>query len=177
MTKRNKFWTVIFACLPGAGHMFMGFMKMGLSLMLLFFGWFAVSSFLRLEALYFIVPVIWFYAFFDCINKAFCSDETFAALEDHYVFEKYMQNKPSFDLGNKKKLVGTCAILLGVYLLIQNVLSMVTRYVNIYDNDVLYNLVYMVRDFLPQGIIAGVIIVIGARLIMGKKRELDDDEA
>ena len=35
--KKNRFLTFCFSCLPGAAEMYMGFMKMGLSLMLVFF--------------------------------------------------------------------------------------------------------------------------------------------
>ena len=46
MVKRSKFWTVVFSFLPGAGHMFMGFMKQGTSIMVAFFGLYLVSSWL-----------------------------------------------------------------------------------------------------------------------------------
>ena len=36
--KKSGFWTFIFSLLPGAAEMYMGFMKMGVSLMGLFFG-------------------------------------------------------------------------------------------------------------------------------------------
>ena len=36
--KKSKFLTFIFSLLPGAGEMYMGFMKMGVSLMAEFFG-------------------------------------------------------------------------------------------------------------------------------------------
>ena len=35
--KKNKFFTFIFSLLPGAAEMYMGFMKNGLSMMVMFF--------------------------------------------------------------------------------------------------------------------------------------------
>ena len=34
--KKNRFWTFLFSLFPGAGEMYMGFMKQGVSLMTLF---------------------------------------------------------------------------------------------------------------------------------------------
>ena len=35
--RKNRFFTFIFSCLPGAAEMYMGFMKNGLTLMIFFF--------------------------------------------------------------------------------------------------------------------------------------------
>ena len=43
--KKSGFWTFMFSWLPGAGEMYMGFMRMGLSLMGLFWGIIALSIF------------------------------------------------------------------------------------------------------------------------------------
>ena len=42
--KKNKFLTFIFALLPGAAEMYMGFMKMGLTLLSLFWSIVAAAS-------------------------------------------------------------------------------------------------------------------------------------
>lgn len=36
--RKNGFWTFVFSFIPGCAEMYMGFMKMGLSLMVAFFG-------------------------------------------------------------------------------------------------------------------------------------------
>ena len=43
--KKSGFWTFVFSLLPGAAEMYMGFMKMGISLMGLFFGLFIIGGF------------------------------------------------------------------------------------------------------------------------------------
>ena len=47
--KKNKFFTFCFSLFPGAGEMYMGFMKAGVSLMLLFFLALLIPTVLRLD--------------------------------------------------------------------------------------------------------------------------------
>ena len=67
--RKNRFLTVIFACLPGAGHMFMGLMKIGVSLMASFFVVIFLSSWLDFGPLMYLVPIIWFYSFYSINYK------------------------------------------------------------------------------------------------------------
>ena len=62
--KKNGFWTFIFSLIPGAGEMYMGFFKQGLSLMGLCAVVSIVASFLGIEELMILLPLIWFYSFF-----------------------------------------------------------------------------------------------------------------
>ena len=66
--KKSSFWTFVFSLFPGAGHMYLGLMKKGASLMLLFCLTIALSGFLNLSFLLILLPVIWFYSFFDAMN-------------------------------------------------------------------------------------------------------------
>ena len=60
--EKSKFLTFCFSLLPGAGHMYMGFMKMGLSLMAAFFFLIFLSSlaFYRTTALRFTINLVLF---------------------------------------------------------------------------------------------------------------------
>ena len=51
--KRNSFFTFLFSLLPGAGHMFMGFMKIGVSLMAAFTLVIFLASWLNISQLLF----------------------------------------------------------------------------------------------------------------------------
>ena len=81
--KKNKILRFIFSLLPGAGEMYMGFMKMGLSLMTLFFIIITISAFLRLDSLIFICIIVWFYSFFNVHNIAAMPEEEFPARYHH----------------------------------------------------------------------------------------------
>ncbi len=170
--KRGKFLTMCFSLMPGAGHMYMGFMKTGLSLMTAFLILVFLSSWLSLGPLLFILPLIWFYAFFDCLNKRFSSDEEFTAMEDNYLFSMDRLLRLDGELFNKHRLLsGIVLLLLGVYLLMDNLLRSVSEYI---PSEV-YNAVYNFIRLSPQIIVGIAIIALGIRLIMGKKRESESN--
>ena len=50
--QKRGFWLFIFSLIPGAGEMYMGFKKQGISIMLLFWGVFAVGSCTGLYSLF-----------------------------------------------------------------------------------------------------------------------------
>ncbi len=61
--KKNGFLTFIFACIPGAGQMYYGYMQRGLSLITMFIGCFIVGAIINpLAAL---AIIVWMYSFFD----------------------------------------------------------------------------------------------------------------
>ena len=68
MQRKSGFLTFCFACLPGAGEMYLGYMKRGLSVMLAFWGLIFVASLLNMGILGILAPVIWAYSFFDTFN-------------------------------------------------------------------------------------------------------------
>lgn len=171
--KKSKFLTFCFSMLPGAGHMFLGFMKMGLSLMAAFFFIIFLSSWLNIGPLVFILPLIWFYSFFDCMNKRYSTDEEFLLLEDNYLFS--LEELVKIDKGILKKhrlFTGILLLLLGVYLIWNNILYSLSTYL---PNEV-YNAIYAMTRIAPQIILGVAIIAVGAKLISGKKKEFDSND-
>lgn len=170
--KRSRFLTFMFSMLPGAGHMFMGFMRMGTSIMSVFFLIILLSSWLGIGPLMYFLPVLWFYSFFDCINKRYSSDEEFYEMEDTYLFSPdklYLSKIPV--LKNQKLFAGVLLVLMGIYLIWNNFMHFVGQFIpqEVYDR---------IRDFTnhaPQVVFGVIIIMAGMRLIMGKKKECDFD--
>ena len=60
-------------------------------------------------------------------------------------------------------------IFIGIYVLIDNVILR-------FDYGLLNGLMHDIYGAIPRLLVAGVIIFIGIRLIMGKKKEMDSDE-
>lgn len=189
MRKKNKFLTLIFACLPGAGHMYLGFMKLGLSFMILFFGVFGLAI-LADSIIYFlsvpilmIAPIIWFYAFFDCINKNGASDEEFASYQDYYLFYNApeLQNinfRFNFDFFNSKAprlAVGFIILISGITMLCRNILNIIGWNYYWEQFELLYNLIHNILNVFPQVTISIAIIVLGVWLIRGKRKELHQE--
>ena len=166
MNTRNKALTILFSLLPGAGHMFLGYMKTGLSFMTMFFGIFVLAVILRMEVIMIATPIIWFYSFFDCINKTFPTDDAIM-IEDKYIL--LPEPFPIF-AGKHRFVIGIALALLGTYLLADSVLNIAMRalpHLNIH-----FHRIGHLMNSAPQIIIAVAIIVVGILMIVGKKKEL-----
>jgi len=173
ITKRSKFWTIVFAFLPGAGHMYNGFMKLGVSFMGLFFGLWMVASVINIGPLAFLAPVIWFYAFFDCVNKIFQNDDEFYMQEDHYLFNREQLESMNIHIFKERNLlIGGILILIGIYALWNNV---VLHILSSYDllSPAVYQAIVNFGNIIPQLVVGGLIIWAGIALIMGKKKEIE----
>lgn len=168
--KRNGFLTFLFSLLPGAGQMFMGFMKNGVSFMAAFTLVIFLAVWLDISELLFILPLLWFYSFFDCINKRYSSDEEFAALEDYYLFSMDKLLAKGRQLaGMRKPLAGILVLFLGVYMIINNLFSRVHMFGMISDQA--YIIADSIVNMAPKLFLGVLIITTGIRLIVGKKRE------
>lgn len=170
--KRGKFMTFILSCIPGAGQMYLGFFKEGVSLMLLFIGVLVLSSWLYVDVLGLLAIVVWFYAFFDAINKNSMPDEEFVALEDHYVLLENVQELPKLSVGKGKKFAAVFLILFGIYLLGNDVVAIMAQ-CGIYLS---YELSRILTRYIPQMLISFLIIGLGIKMILGKKSDLQDDD-
>lgn len=147
----------------------MGFMKQGLSIMAVFWGVVFIASCLNIGPILFVLPILWCYSFFNVHNLKGMSDEEFYALEDDYVFhvEKILPMKKWSKKQNT--ILAGILILIGATVLWNNFSQ--------YVYNLLPNWIYwrMIND-VPQVVIAVILIVIGAKLIRGKKSSLDEEE-
>lgn len=171
--KKNKFFNFMCSFLPGAAEMHMGFMKQGVSLMALF-ALTIVGCAYGLEA--FFIPalvLVWFYSFFHARNIAALPEEEFMALSDAFLWKDAMQEK-GFKISSPtiRKWAAGILIFLGVAMLWENFSSIVYNLIP----DRYWNLIYPMVNRIPELVVAVVIIVIGFRLIAGKKEELHGDE-
>ena len=64
---RNNFFTFLLGLIPGAGQMYLGSMKKGICIMTGFGIVWTICNLLPIYLINFILPVIWFYAFFDTL--------------------------------------------------------------------------------------------------------------
>lgn len=166
--RKNKFLTFVFSLLPGGGQMFMGFMKRGVSLMAAFFFTIFLSSWLDIGPLMFIVPVIWFYAFFDSINRCYADDAAFAAMEDGYLFSpgRFMRSGRAFP-AQLRLAAGALFVLVGGYTLWNSFMrNLLWRLLP----SGLYNAVEAVSGAAPKFVLGVLILAIGVWLIVGRKK-------
>lgn len=174
--KKNKLFTFIFSFMPGAAEMYMGFMKNGVSLMALFMVSLLFPIALQngfLEMLFLVAVVVWFYAFFHARNLAALPPEEFNALEDSFIWEGIMEEK-SIRISNPtlRKWGAGILIVFGAILLWDNFSSMIYSLIP----DRYWQELYPIINRIPQVVVAVLIIMIGLRLMAGKKEELHGDE-
>lgn len=165
--KKSGFLTFCFSLVPGAGEMYMGFMKQGVSIMAFFWMLIFLAAFLNMGPVLFILPILWCYSFFNVHNIRGLSDEEFYALEDDYLF--HFDRVLPAERWNKKQnnLLAGLLIIIGVVILWNNL----TDYMRwMFPSEIYWNIV----DAVPQVAISALFIWGGINLIRGKKKELED---
>ncbi|MBD5506035.1 MAG: hypothetical protein HDR09_20400 [Lachnospiraceae bacterium] len=177
--KKSRFWSFIWSLMPGAGEMYLGFMKMGLSLMIGFMGLIILVALTNIGALSVLPITMWFYSFFHANNLAALDDQTFMMMKDQYLFG--MDNVSDLEQlkarmnGKTKKIAAVVLIVIGVVMLWQTVFSLLCEIFG-WDNYYLSSVYYFMRDDLPRILIGVAVIWWGIVLIRGKKADFDTGE-
>ena len=171
--QKRGFWLFIFSLIPGAGEMYMGFKKQGISIMLLFWGVFAVGSCTGMDWLIFLIPIIWFYSFFNVHNLKSLSEEEFYSVEDSYVLhmDKLLGDVDTL-LSHHRKLTAIILIVFGASILWNNLVDFFYMILPGYLAEVLGSFAY----HLPQLVIAVAIIFAGIYILTRKKDALDKEQ-
>lgn len=178
--KKSRFLTFCFSLLPGAGEMYMGFMKAGVSLMLLFVFAIMIPVFLRLDELVVLAVVVWFYSFFHANHLASLNDEEFAKVEDQYLYGLDTLSGGKDFVAKYRKWVAVILILVGSLLLWNSVMDLLRDLLRNTLPSVIYNVLNKIGYFIPRVLAAVLIIVAGGKMIGGRKQqlaELPDGEA
>lgn len=168
--KKNRFLTFCFSMMPGAAEMYMGFMRTGTELMLLFLGMIMVPSFLGLEGLTILDVVVWAYGFFHANHLASLSDEEFAKVEDNDIFGMELFRKGKRKLQGNFRGIAILLIILGVWLLWRTGVDMLWSYRVL--PEYVYELLFTISDYVPRAVASVLIIVLGVHMIRGRKEEL-----
>jgi len=170
--RKNKAFTFICSFLPGAAEMYMGLMKTGVSLMAVFFLSFLLPAAQILEGIFvFVAALVWFYGFFHARNIATCDEETFQNLEDQYIWEEFMGGgKIHIPDRTMRKWCAGILIVFGIMMLWQNLRSVIYNLIP----DSIWDEVYPLVAKVPQTVIAILLILVGIRLIRGKKAAMNE---
>lgn len=171
--RKNSFFAFCFSIIPGAAHMYMGFMKLGISFMVLLTLDILIAIMLNAPIILVFLPILWFYSFFDAHHKRALPEEEFQSLDDNYLFNNITGDEiGKLFRGNLRPIIAGVFIFLGTYMLYQTFLDFIRPMLN---RRWLYEIYRMFYD-LPKIVIALFIILVGMKLIGGKKRELDLEE-
>lgn len=172
---KNGILTVLFAFIPGAGQMYQGYMKRGLSLITLFCVGFGAGY--LLEPLFAICLIVWMYSFFDTLNLRAAIGAGTPPEDDYLVHLDGCDSKME-----SHKLMGWGLVALGAVCLYENVLmSSVGDIVYRWGKTrIAFRVLYLVLDSLPKIVLGTALVVCGVWLVRGPrgaKRPLDAAKA
>ncbi|MBE5860896.1 MAG: hypothetical protein E7301_12360 [Butyrivibrio sp.] len=176
--RKGSFFNFLCAFLPGASEMYMGFMKKGVSLMALFFASFGIISLLQLSDVFVFVPaIIWFYGFFHARNLTNCDPQYFMTLQDDYIWNEIL-GEQAFNIKSEtaKKWGAWALIIAGICMLFNMIVVPIVDFLNFLADNLGWFWVEYIQEFigvLPRFVIAVLIILLGVKLIRGKKKALD----
>ena len=172
-SKKNSFWRLCFSFLPGAGEMYMGFMKMGISTMSLFMTIFFIAVTLEFGALMIVGLVIWFYSFFHVHNLASLPDEEFYSVEDDYIFHFFDPSSMGKEFyRHNRRILAYILIIMGIVMTWQGMLNLIYEYL---PEEIYFYIRHLTYD-LPKLFVGIGIIALGAAMIRGKKKEIGQME-
>ena len=120
--KKNGILTLLFACIPGAGQMYQGYMKRGLSLITMFCLFIIVGSATGLDALVVGCIVVYMYSFFDTFNLRAQIIAENAPADDYLVHINWKDKRMQDFMMDSHKLLGWGLIALGAMVAYQNII-------------------------------------------------------
>ena len=167
--KKNGFLTFCFAFIPGAGQMYQGYMKRGLSLISIFCVGIMISAIFSYATV--LLPIVWMYSFFDTFNLR---SAPYPVETDQYLIPVEWLEKGKAFVKKRPTVVGAILILLGVWTLFDTFVAPILSYLAILAgvNEIYY---YTFYRNLPALAVALAIIYAGFRLAFGKSNQEKQD--
>lgn len=167
--KKNGILTFLFAFVPGAGQMYQGYMKRGLSLITLLF--LCIMAGMLLEPLVLTALIVWMYSFFDTFNLRAQFIAGTAPADDYLVHFNTKDARLTLFFRDSHKLLGWGLIALGGLVAYENVIMRVFGDVmwRWGQNNPVFRAFYLMLDELPQIVTCVALIVCGLWLVRGPK--------
>ena len=167
--KKNGILTFLFAFVPGAGQMYQGYMKRGLSLITLLF--LCIMAGMLLEPLVLTALIVWMYSFFDTFNLWAQFIAGTAPADDYLVHFNTKDARLTLFFRDSHKLVGWALIALGAMVAYQNIIMRVLGDVmwRWGQNSPFFRAVYLMLDELPEVVVCVALIICGVWLVRGPK--------
>ena len=169
--KKNGILTFLFAFVPGAGQMYQGYMKRGLSLITMFCLFIIVGSATALDALVVGCIVVYMYSFFDTFNLRAQIIAENAPADDYLVHINWKDKRMQQFMMDSHKLLGWGLIALGGLVAYENIIMRVFGDVmwRWGQNNPVFRAIYLMLDELPQIVTCVALIVCGLWLVRGPK--------
>lgn len=155
--RKNRTLATIIAIFPGAAHLYLSMTKRGIQLMAVFLFSIYVLDVLRLSLFFFLIPILWFFSFFDALQSI--SKYENGTLTDKPLVENWTAYQ---------RLIGVVLIVLGGYYIFSEFFVQFLYQVL----PVSRNYMYLLNNFSQTLIVALLLIGGGIRLLMNRKQKL-----
>ena len=169
--KKNGFLTFIFACIPGAGQMYYGYMQRGLSIAMILI--LCVMAATVVQPLLFLCLVIWMYSFFDTYDLIRHMAAGEPKEDSLLVLGNYEEIKKL--VPQHTKLVGWGLIGFGVWALYDLLIG--NWVYKILTNVLGYGHAWDIINGIPNLVVGGLLVFAGFKLLnMHPEKKNRDDE-
>lgn len=169
--KKNGFLTFIFACIPGAGQMYYGYMQRGLSIAMMLM--LCVMAATVVEPLLFLCLVIWMYSFFDTYDLIRHMAAGEPKEDSLLVLGNYEEIKKLVPQHNR--LIGWGLVGFGVWALYDLLIG--NWVYKILTNVLGYGHAWDIINGIPNLVVGGLLVFAGFKLLnMHPAKKNSDDE-
>lgn len=174
--RKSKLLTFLFAFIPGCGEMYLGMMRKGVFLMVLFWGVNALSLFFQMGVLLCLQPVIWFYSFFETFNIRYLAPEVIRE-NDLLFFQKLTGSFSAGELpqllGRRHLWAGAALILFGGWVLFRNFLIPALEALFPTLSESWYFQYFL--NQIPSAAVAVAVVLLGVHLVRGKRKPKEEE--
>jgi hypothetical protein len=155
--KKSRSLAKVLAIFPGAGHLYLGYQKRGIQFMALFLLSIYLLDFLRLGLFLYFIPIIWFYSFFDGLQKATLYGKE--PIDDKPLISHFI---------NHQRWVGIALIFVGLYYLSVHIIipAVAPSFQGLFGIDIYY---WFDRYF-QTAVVSILLIAGGLKLLSGSKK-------
>ncbi|GGO04140.1 DUF6677 family protein [Saccharibacillus kuerlensis] len=156
-SSKSRTLGLLLAIVPGASHMYLGLMKRGAQMMILFFGSIYILDVLGLSLFLFLVPLIWFYAFFDALQQ-----------NGRYGHEPLVDTPLLQNFSTNRVWIGILLVVLGVYYVLKTI---VMPLIDLHMSSYWSWLFYETEPYVRNAIVALLLIGGGLKMLRSGKKE------
>lgn len=162
--KKSKSIATFLSIFPGAGHLYLGLQQRGIQLMAAFLFSIYILDVLRLGIFLFLIPIIWFYSFFDAMQKVSKYGEE--EIDDIPIISYLI---------NHQKWVGIGLVVMGLYYLLMNVVIPV--FSPMISNIIQIDLMFWLQRYFQTGLVCLLLIGGGIKLLSGSKQKKEEGKS
>ncbi|TCZ71073.1 hypothetical protein E0485_22865 [Paenibacillus albiflavus] len=150
---KSRTVATLLSIFPGAGHLYIGMQMRGIQLMIAFILSLYMLDVLRFSVLLFLIPILWFFSFFDAL-------QVITRMDRDEIIDKPIVS----GLTHYHRWLGIALLLLGIYVIIDRISPVMFRY--FLDNEA-YSIF---RQYFDIAIVSLILIISGIVLLFRRKK-------